>query len=60
MGGDGNRGELLLKLNNSFYGIKQASENWFDLLRTILEIMCYQQSQADLSVFYRKYAVVLT
>ena len=26
MGVDGNRGEWLLKLNKSFYGLKQASE----------------------------------
>ena len=32
MGVDGNRGEWFLKLNKQLYGIKQASENWIDLL----------------------------
>ena len=41
MGVDGNRGEWVLKLNKSLYGIKQASANWFDILKTGLESRGY-------------------
>ena len=31
---DGNRGEWVLQLKKSIYGLNQASENWFDPLKT--------------------------
>ena len=43
MGVDGNRGEWVLKLNKSLYGIKQANENWFDPLKTGLERRGFNQ-----------------
>ena len=30
-----NIGELFLDSNTSFYGLKQASENWFDLMKVV-------------------------
>ena len=50
---DGNRGEWVLKLNRSLYGLKQASANWFDILKTGLERRGYHQSQVDRCVLYR-------
>ena len=43
MGVDANRGEWVLKFKKSLYGIKQASENWFDHLKTGLERRGYHQ-----------------
>ena len=57
---DGNRGEWVLKLNRSLYGLKQASANWFDILKTGLERRGYHQSQVDPCVFFRKVSVILT
>ena len=42
---DGKIGEWVLKLNNSLYGLKQESSNWFDLLKTVLESRSNHQSQ---------------
>ena len=60
MGFDGNRGEWVLKLNKSLYGLNQASEDWFDLIKTGIERRGYHQSQFYPSVFYIKYSVILT
>ena len=60
MGIDIKREGWLLNLNNSVYGIKKASENWFYLLKTGLEIRGYHISQADPCVFYRKDTDILT
>ena len=46
--------ECVLKLNNSLYGINQSSANWFDILKNVLEMRCYRQSQVDPCMFYRK------
>ena len=32
MGVDGNRGEWVINLNKSLYGLNQEIENWFDIL----------------------------
>ena len=50
---DLNRGEWVLKLNKSLYGINKSSENWFDPLKTGLERIFYHQYQVDPYVFYR-------
>ena len=57
---DGNRGEWVLKLNNSPQWLNEASEIWFDLLNTGLEIRGYHRYQDDPCVFYRKDSVILT
>ena len=57
---DVNRGEWVLKLNKSLYGLKKASANWFDLIKTGLKRRGYHQSIVDPWLFYRKYSVILT
>ena len=45
VGVDGNRVEWVIKSNKSLYGLNQASENWFDLIKNGLERRGYHQSQ---------------
>ena len=45
LGASRNVGERVLKLNKSIYGIKQASANWFEILKTGLKRRGYYQSQ---------------
>ena len=48
---DGNRG-YVLKLNKNLYGLKQASYNWFNLIKSGLEARGYEhQSESDPCVF---------
>ena len=56
----GNRVEWVIKSNKSLYGLNQASENWFDLIKNGLERRGYHQSQVYPCVFYRKDSVILT
>ena len=51
---------MVLKLNKSIYGLNQASEHWFDQLKTGLESRGYHQSQVYPFVFDRKDSVILT
>ena len=60
IGLDENRGERVLKLNKSLYGLKQLSTNRFDPIKTGLERRGYHQYQVDPSVLYRKDSVILT
>ena len=39
-----NRGKWVLKLNKSPYGLRQASKNWFNHIKTGLEIRGYHKS----------------
>ena len=57
---DRKRGEWVLKLNKSLYGIKQESKKWFDLLKPALKRRGYHKFQVYPCVFYRKYSVILT
>ena len=52
--------EWSLKLNGFLHGINQSSANWFDLLKTGLEMRNYHQSQVGSFVFFRKYSAILT
>ena len=60
MGVDGNIVEWVLKLNKSLYGNKQASANWFDLLKNGLESRGYHEYQIYTCIFYRKWSGILT
>jgi hypothetical protein len=56
---DGNRG-YVLKLNKNLYGLKQASYNWFNLIKSGLEARGYEhQSETDPCVFLGKDSIVL-
>ena len=57
---DRNIVEWVIKFNKSLHGLKQASSNIFDLLKTGLERRGYHQSQVDPCVFYRNNWVILT
>ena len=50
----------MLKLNISHYGIKYASEDWFDILKYGLERMSFHQYQAYPCIFYKKESVILS
>ena len=50
----GNRVEWVIKSNKSLYGLNQASENWFDLIKNGLERRGYHQSQVYPCVFTEK------
>ena len=55
-----NRGEWVLELKKSLYGIRQASTNWVDLLKTGLERMGYHQFQFYPNCFTEKTQLFLT
>ena len=59
MGVDGNIVEWVLKLNKLFYGLKQSSSKWFDLLKTGLESRGCPKYQVEPCMFYRKDSVSL-
>ena len=42
---------LILKLNKSLYGLKQASLSWFEHLKTHLEQQGFVSSSADQCLF---------
>ena len=60
VGADRNRGEWVLNLNKSVYGLNKSSANWFDLLKTGIERRSYHQSQVNPCVFCRKDSFILT
>ncbi len=49
----------ILKLEKSLYGLKQASANWYDMLKKALENCGLQESVADACVFFKKDMIVL-
>ena len=57
---DENRREWILKLKKSVFGMNQASEDWFDILKYGLERMSFHQYQAYRCIFYKKESVILT
>ena len=44
----------VLRLRKSFYGLKQASDNWYDMLKKGLEIRGFKESVADRCVFIKQ------
>ena len=56
---DGNRG-FVMKLNKNLYGLKQASYNWYQLIKSGLEARGYDyQSESDPCVFISPDSIVL-
>ena len=49
----------ILKLEKSLYGLKQASANWYDMLRKALEERGFHESNSDACVFLKKDMIVL-
>ena len=58
--GSGNRADYLIEFKKSLYGSKQASLNWFNMLKQGLEDRGYKSSDVDPCVFLSKDAIVLT
>ena len=56
----GDRHEYVIELKRSLYGLKQASLNWFKMLKAGLEARGYQSSNFDPCVFLGKQAIILT
>ena len=47
----GNQSLYVIKLKKSLYGLKQASLNWFNMLKEGLEARGYRSSEVDPCVF---------
>ena len=58
--GPGPRHEYIIELKKSLYGLKQASLNWFNMLKKGLQARGYKSSDVDPCVFISKDAIVLT
>ena len=58
-GSQQNRKLYLLRLKRSLYGLKQASANWYDMLKKGLQRRGLQESVADPCVFLRDNLIVL-
>jgi hypothetical protein len=57
---DGDQRKYILKLNKSFYGLKQDGYNWFKNLHKELITHALIQSQLDKCIFCHKDCIVLT
>ena len=55
-----NKNRYVLKLKKNLYGLKQASFNWFDKLKTGLMDRGFKASQIDPCLYYKKGMIVLT
>ena len=56
----GAKGKMIIKLKQSLYGLKQASLNWFKMLKEGLEQRGYTSSEVDPCLFMSRDAIVLT
>ena len=52
--GIGERKQHVLRLRKSLYVLKQASANWYDMLKKGLELRGFQESIVDPCVFLKK------
>ena len=50
---NGEKKQHVLRLRKSLYGLKQASANWYDMLRTGLQLRGFRESIADPCVFVK-------
>ena len=58
-GSEGNNNFYVLRLRKSLYGLKQASANWYFMLKKGLEIRGFKESVADPYVFILKMEMAL-
>jgi len=56
----GNDRKYVLKLNKNLYGLKQASYNWYEKLKTGLMDRGFKPSQIDPCLYLKKGMIVLT
>jgi hypothetical protein len=49
-----------LKLNKSLYGLKQASFNWYEKLKSGLLVRGFNQSQIDPCLYFKKGMLIIT
>ena len=54
LGFDGNIRKWVIMFNESHFKLRQTSANWFDILKTGLEVRHYHKYQVDTFVFYLK------
>ena len=57
---DGNKRSYVLKLKKNLYGLKQASFNWFDKLKSGLVDRGFKPSEIDPCLYYKKGMIILT
>ena len=55
----GSSNQYVLKLKKSLYGLKQASLNWHNMLKTVLSDRGFVESISDLCVYITKDLIVL-
>ncbi len=56
---DGAYHMYILKLEKSLYGLKQASANWYEMLKKALKLWGFLESVSDSCVFIKKDIIVL-
>ena len=59
VGPEVNKQTYVIELKSSLYGLKQASANWYDYLKTGLEQRGFKESKTDSCVFMKKGMVIL-
>ena len=58
-GDESNRRKYVFKLNKSLYGLKQASHNWYEKLKTSLLERDFKPSRIDTCIFLKEGIIVL-
>jgi hypothetical protein len=52
--------KYILKLNKSLYGLKQASFNWYEKLKSGLLVRGFTQSKIDPCLYFKKGMLIIT